>query len=96
MMDDDGDGTLDFDEFAKGYGFITKGSASMRLNLLFKIFDLDNSDTLDKVSNSTITSLHYLLLPQKSPQAEVRVMVRTIITAFNDAAVSSTGPGGSR
>ncbi|GMH72549.1 hypothetical protein TL16_g05945 [Triparma laevis f. inornata] len=95
MMDDDGDGTLDFDEFAKGYGFITKGSASMRLNLLFKIFDLDNSDTLDKVSNSTITSLHYLLLPQKSPQAEVRVMVRTIITAFNDAAVSSTGPGGS-
>ncbi|GMH56025.1 hypothetical protein TrST_g5180 [Triparma strigata] len=74
MMDEDGDGTLDFDEFAKGYGFITKGSAAQRLNLLFKIFDLDDSDTLDK--------------------AEVRVMVRTIITAFNDAAVSSSGPGG--
>ena len=74
MMDDDGDGTLDFDEFAKGYGFIMKGNEAQRLNLLFKIFDLDDSDTLDK--------------------AEVRVMVRTIINAFNDAAVTSTGPGG--
>lgn len=74
MMDDDGDGTLDFDEFAKGYGLITRGDVKQRLNLLFKIFDLDESDTLD--------------------MAETRLMVRTILRSFHEAATNATGPGG--
>jgi Ca2+-binding EF-hand superfamily protein len=63
MMDDDGDGTLTFDEFVRGYGFITKGTPQNRLNLLFKIFDLDGSDTLDKAETkimvrTVLTSFH--------------------------------------
>ncbi|GMI23680.1 hypothetical protein TrCOL_g12528 [Triparma columacea] len=63
MMDDDDDGTLTFDEFVRGYGFITKGDPANRLNLLFKIFDLDGSDTLDKAETKVmvrtiLTSFH--------------------------------------
>jgi len=74
VMDEDGDGTLTFDEFVKGYGFITRGDAKHRLELLFKIFDLDGSDTLDK--------------------GETKLMIRTILISFNEAAQESEGPGG--
>ena len=64
MMDTDNNGTLDFFEFAVGYGCVTRGTVTARLNLLFRIFDADGNDSLDLAEvkamlRCVLKSFHY-------------------------------------
>eukprot|EP01130_Rhizamoeba_saxonica_P001342 TRINITY_DN11207_c0_g1_i1.p1 TRINITY_DN11207_c0_g1~~TRINITY_DN11207_c0_g1_i1.p1 ORF type:complete len:389 (+),score=92.66 TRINITY_DN11207_c0_g1_i1:34-1200(+) len=59
IYDTNGDGVLDFDEFLPAFSLLCGGSIDDKVDLTFRIYDKDNSGTIDREEMSSIITASF-------------------------------------